>query len=311
VPPELLLATVLLAGYGVAVLVLAPEYAGLVSRLGATYWDYVRRPLGTILAGTLSPLTVLGALLLWPVTRRLTRYPALADLLGIATLGLFVAVVLQHKGFGYHYYPALGTGLLGLLLGVLGGAPSDAPRWLPAAGRAASVLVAQPWLVLFLTTAMHRAGGSAARSPVAAGSREVGAFLRANPPAGPVVIYSPWMDDAFPLVLEAGVEWASRYPFMWFMPALYRQELAVSTLIRCRRPAERSPAERELVATVTEDLKTRRPDLVFVRRPGDTGLLRMDLLACFGRDGEFRREFAAYRRVGDLEHFRVFQRRRG
>jgi hypothetical protein len=68
--------------------------------------------------------------------------------------------------------------------------------------------------------------------------------------------------------------------------------------------------ERALIETVTEDLREQRPDLVFVRRPADAGLLRVNLLACFGRHEGFRREFAAYRRVADLKYFRVYERLR-
>src|SRR6185295_10546808 len=102
-PETVLFAVVAL--YTGTVLLAAPQYLALVSKLGGVYWDYLRRPLDIMLLHGLIPLTVVGSLLLWPLTRRLTRYTALADLLGISTLGLLTAVVLQHKGFLYHYYP--------------------------------------------------------------------------------------------------------------------------------------------------------------------------------------------------------------
>jgi hypothetical protein len=156
--------------------------------------------------------------------------------------------------------------------------------------------------------AADRAGGSARRGPVAAGSREIGAFLDGRPGRGAVVVWSPWMEDSFPLMLERRAVWASRYPFVWFLPALYRHRLAGPGPVACRAEPEMSPEERALVGTVAEDLRTFRPELVFVRKPGVEGLLRIPLLACFSQSGEFRREFRAYRPLVDLEHFRVYQR---
>ena len=69
-----------------------------------------------------------------------------------------------------------------------------------------------------------------------------------------------------------------------------------------------SEVERELIGTVAADLAGHRPELVFVRKTGEEGLLRIPILNCLARLGRFRREFAAYRPVLDLEHFRVFQR---
>ena len=306
-PPEQLVVLALLLVYAGAVVVAAPEYLELVSRWGAVYWDYVRRPLSTILAGSLSPLTVIGSLCLWPLTRRLTPHRGVADVLGIATLGLFLAVILQHKGFGYHYYPALGTGLLGLLLGALGG-KALAGAAATAGGRALAALAAAPAIALFLTVAVGRAGGSAERGPVAAGSREIDAFLQAGGAGGAVAILSPRMEDSFPLVLKAGIDWGSRYPFMWFVPALHRRELLAQPRVTCDGGSDMPPVEREILGTVAEDLRKHHPALIFVRKPGDTDLLRVDVLACLRRHPEFRRAFRAYRPVVELEHFRVFER---
>ena len=308
-PPEHGTLAAVLACYALLAAVLAPEYLGLVDRWGPVYWDYVRRPLATILAGDLKPLTVLAALLYWPVARRLTARPRMADFLGIATAVLFVAVVLQHKGFGYHYYPAVGTGMLLVFLGLLGAGPRPPGMPVRIAARTAGALILVPILALSLGWAADRAGGSAKRGPVAAGSREIGAFLDGRAARGAVVVWSPWMDDSFPLMLERRAVWASRYPFVWFLPALYRERMSAPGPVACRREAEMSPDERTLLATVAEDLRAYRPELVFVRKPGTEGLLRIPLLECLARSGEFRREFGAYRPLVDLEHFRVFQRK--
>ena len=309
VPPEFVAMGGVLVCYAILALLLAPEYLGFVSRWGGVYWDYVRRPLGTILAGDLKPITVLGALLFWPLARRLTSRARMADVLGIATAALFAAVVLQHKGFGYHYYPAVATGSLLVFLGLLGGGDRPPAAPIRLAGQGIAVLLLLPILALSLGWAVDRARGSARLAPVAAGSREIGAFLDGHPGArGPIVIWSPWMEDSFPLVLERRAHWGSRYPFVWFLPALYREELRRPGPVVCRPGSEMSAEERALVGTVADDLRAHRPSLVFVRKPGAEGLLRIPLLACLSRSEAFRREFGAYRPLMELGHFRVYQR---
>lgn len=306
--PDFLAMAAVLGAYAVAVPLLAPEYLALVQRLGTVYWDYVRRPLGTILAGDLRPLSVLWALGYWVVARRLTDQVRLADVLGLATLGFMLAVVLQHKGFGYHYYPAIGSGLLLAFLGLLGGSrrPLTPPFRMMAQG--AGMLVLLPVLVLFLGWTARRAAGEARLGPVAEGSREIAAFLQTRGTAEPVAIWSPWMDDSFPLVLERRVVWASRYPFVWFLPAFYRRQLSGPGPVRCHRQGEMGAEERALLETMAEDLRRWRPALVFVRKPEENELLRIPVLGCLGELPMFRREFAAYRPIVDLGHFRVYQR---
>jgi hypothetical protein len=309
-PPEHAALAALLGVYAVAALAFAPAYVEAMVRLGSIYWEYGRRSLGAVLGGTLLPLTVLGSLLLWPAVRRLTRYPELADALGIATAAIFAAVVLQHKGFGYHYYPAVGTGLLLLLTGLLGGSARPLSPAMRTVCAGLALLVAVPYTTLYLDNAAARVSGSWQKRPITAGSREVAAFLRTHPALGPVVVYSPWMEDSFPLVLESRVEWGSRYPFMWFLPALYREALASGDSLRYRSGAEMSAAERRLIRSVAEDLGRYQPVYVFVRRPGGPHFLRVDILAALLQDSEFAKEFAPYRPRMELEHFRVYERMR-
>ena len=306
--PDILAMAGVLGVYAAAALLVAPEYLALVRRLGTVYWDYVRRPLGTILAGDLRPLSVLWALGYWVVARRLTDQVRLADVLGLATLGFMAAVVLQHKGFGYHYYPAIGSGLLLVFLGLLGGSRHGLTTPFRMVAQGAGMLVLLPVLVLFLGWTARRAAGESRLGPVAQGSREIAAFLDARGTAGPVAIWSPWMDDSFPLVLERRVVWASRYPFVWFLPAFYRRQLAESGPVRCHHEGEMGPGERALLGTVAEDLRRWRPELVFVRKPDQADLLRIPVLSCLGELPMFRREFGAYRPIVDLGHFRVYQR---
>jgi hypothetical protein len=307
-PPEHAAVAAVLGSYVLLSLILAPAYLAMMTRLGTVYWKYGLRSLGTMLSGTIPPLTAIGVLALWPAARRLTRYPTLADALGVSTAALLGAVLIQHKGFGYHFYPAIGAGLLLLLAGLLGGSarPLLLPLRLGLAGLC--LMVALPYSVLYLETALGRAGGNRQRSPVTAGSRELAAFVRGHEPHGSIVVYSPWMEDSFPWVLETGTEWGSRYPFMWFVPALYRKALKSGEPLRYRSEQEMGPVARRLIHSVADDLQRFRPAYVFVRRPVGPGFLRLDILAAFQEGPEFRRAFAPYRPVMELEHFRVFQR---
>ena len=85
------------------------------------------------------------------------------------------------------------------------------------------------------------------------------------------MIWSPWMEDSFPLVLERRARWASRYPFVWYLPALYREELDAPGPVACRPGPEMSAEELHLAqvkwkaeqsASFQEYLRRRNPEAV-------------------------------------------------
>ncbi|MEO7475428.1 MAG: hypothetical protein ABIY46_08835, partial [Gemmatimonadales bacterium] len=93
--------------YGLAVLLFAPEYLGLVRLLGAVYAEYRTQGPAAMLLGRFEPLAVVVGLGIYATYRRAVGARVLGDVLALATVGGVLGLLLQGKGFDYHYYPAL------------------------------------------------------------------------------------------------------------------------------------------------------------------------------------------------------------
>jgi len=311
---EEVVAAGLLVAYAIAVWLGAPDYVRIVRWLGPLYWSYENRSVGAILTQGPMAVAVWGAVVTWLLIRSTARERDLLDTLGLAMLLGVAAVLAQHKGLGYHFYPALGFALL-LCAAASVGPGSGSTRLRSALGRASGVLVGVAFASLFVAVAASRAR-ALALDPRTIPGRELSTFLRARGGAVGVVIFSPMIPDAFPTVLEAGVDWASRHPSMWFVQALYREQLAENDgPIRYRSPDEMSAVERWCLHSVGEDLERYRPSLLVVRKPtrdrSAYAPLRIDYLAYFLADPTFRAEFAHYEPEAEVGKFAVYRRRDG
>jgi len=281
-----------LVAYGLAVLIASPEYLGLVSTLGGAYQRFSARPVLAILTRDSLPLSVLATLAVYVAFRRAVREPVFADHLAIAAGGFLLAVVLQGKGFGYHYLAAIGTSVL-LLATILFGRSDRAGPLLSATAVACAALVLVGTLWPFCYATLRRARGIL--SPVDAAMVETAAMIRSRAAGRPIAVLSPRLADAFPLVLYSGTTWGLRVPNLWCI-----QSVAAET-----------PAERWCVGSVGEDLERQRPELVLVRRwspegPADLGF---DFMAPLRADPRFEREFSWYEPVDTVADFEMYRRR--
>ena len=114
--PEPIVMLALGAGYLAAVLTVVPQYLDLTAMMGGLYASYLRGPLW--LTGILGEgaALCLFALLAFAVLRRRAQHGELWDVLAIAVAALFVAALVQGKGWRYHFYPSMAFGVV--LLGV-------------------------------------------------------------------------------------------------------------------------------------------------------------------------------------------------
>src|SRR6185436_18909106 len=102
---------------------------------GAAYLEFSWRSLGSILLSDIHPLRVLAALGIFALARPARCRHAVA-VFAASSAALFVAALLQHKGFGYHFYPAVATSMV--LLGLVAVTPNEASR--PLLGATSRVL---------------------------------------------------------------------------------------------------------------------------------------------------------------------------
>ncbi len=104
----------------------------------------------------------------------------------------------------------------------------------------------------------------------------VAAVRRHTPPGGSLYVFSYTIGSSFPLVNYSGVRWASRFPHLWIIEAVYQDQLHAPRLrFASTPPAEMGPAERYLNDAVYEDLTRNRPDVLMVlRHARDTRRIR-------------------------------------
>ena len=103
--PENLVILGFLLLYGTTILVAVPDYLALVRLLGPTYQAFARKSLGILMFNSAEALCALAAIFAYGIVRRSSRWREGGDIFALATAAFLVAVLVQGKGFSYHYYP--------------------------------------------------------------------------------------------------------------------------------------------------------------------------------------------------------------
>lgn len=262
--PALLASLLTVAAYGAAVLILTPQYLGVVERVRQVYGALntstaqLLRTREVLLWG--GGLAVLGALR-WGAQLRLLL-PIFA-----AGTGYLLAALLQGKGWPYQFYPArvflllfcaaLAASLLHLLPGVF--------ALLRGGRRAAGVIFAAMILTLSARYALEarnpRFGWLVARMIEA---------IETHAGDGPVALLAmrTHIYPAFPAISYTDAKWSLRYNAMFFLPAFYVAENSRSGGALPPHPPGQMPSlERAFFDDVVEDLCARPPRLLIVEQP--------------------------------------------
>lgn len=227
--PEFAAVVGLGALYLVLVVLFIPEYlADIVPLARETYGEF-NSALTLMLSDTIavSVLVAGGLLLARPQS-------SAVQALAIAGAAFLVCYLLQQKGARYHGLPAIG--LFSLAAGVaLAGTLREKAAALP--------------LALALVVAVATTNRQAVRP-----SLPVMAATKGLQPGTSVVVLSPYGDVAWPAIELRGLQWASRFMFLWMVPAIIRE-----------------PEKHEALAvfvqrSVVEDLAEHRPELILIDR---------------------------------------------
>jgi hypothetical protein len=201
----------------------------------------------------------------------------LARVLSIAALAMYAAMLLQAKGWGYHWYPviALSFVLCGLALQPhlyrrRFAAPALAVLavlWMQAqAVRTTRLLVVDPVMLPQMMDAVdEHARGQA------------------------IVAFSHIIETGFPLVNLTGSRWASPYAHLWMVPAMYADAWAQRIPLRYRDVGQWSELEQLIFDRLWQQLERDDPALTFVPLPLANGF---DMRAYFETDERFRDRLA-------------------
>ena len=256
----------------------------------------VRRRRGLVVAGT-------GA-----------RHDTIGALAAAAGAGFLAAVVLQHKGWSYHFYPVNAFAFLlavatsaGTWPALTGAVPVRLPRR-AAGGIFSALAVAFAAVVLWVAAGKVR-GPLAPRPAQQVALRDAVERQRG---VRSIMVLSSQIRDGFPLILDTGLASHPGYSTLWVPLVYYRSYAGESQRVGFRTPAEMSPGEREAFDRVVHDLVSQRPDLLVIESPSlNERRTRypggFDFLAYYGQDERFAQAASAYTPVDDVGGIRLLR----
>ena len=232
----------------------------------------------------------------------------LSDVLRVACVGFFVAALLQRKGFVYHFLPATCYGLVLVARGCQMPRRSTSLRPSLILARAGPLIVALIVITSGIDAAREAVDPHADRYHADPAYADLLRSVREGGGGAPIVVLSSNPASAWPLTLDAGVRWGSRYMSLWPLAGLYDTELwsRPYRTVEPRPPSRRPAFETRFVDEVVSDLASSAPGLIIVLNPDSTmkdagGATRIDYLRYFQRDTRFANLFAPYipwRQVG-------------
>jgi hypothetical protein len=314
---DLLVAVLTVFAYLVLVRLAAPLYLSkMLPLLRDTYWAYGPIRTLSLITGKMHFYFIfLLVFLAFLVLRRRLRFPAIPCAFLVCTLAASVAFDIQHTGWGYQFFPQKAFLLLAILWIVTDFLTPAVKRF--AVNRTfgpAIALTTLIFMLVLLPTLVIRRHRQA----------ELGTHHKPNletifakyPPQTPVFLFATSL-EAFPGLSQYHLIWASRFPCLWMLPAIVRNELAAAG-----GPVPAKVLPPQVVSSLAamqrndtaEDLRDWKPALVVVKHCHTTdscqGLehLDFDTLAWFLKSPGFAAEWANYRQQTSQGDFDVYTR---
>lgn len=289
---EALVAWAFLVAYGAWVAASHGEYLGVAALATQHYGDFAPGSRAELAFGGLviGLIAAWAFLLAWPTA--VSR--PLAPVLFAVCLALIASVVIQGKGFPYHWIPAYlaAVATFALAAGVTLAPRRSTPRALPA---------------LLLTGALGffawRASGSAD-----AAWREMDEYPYYFSALSEVVatvapgesVFSFWVAPGFPLVTYTSATWGSSFSSHWLLPSMYQDQLRGEDTSRTRRLA---------LDIIARDLARHRPGLLLLdTEPRYNNLLGFDFLDFMMSDPAVAARLEEYRELSRVGEFLILVR---
>jgi hypothetical protein len=299
--------------YAVVVATTVPDYLPMALRLRPVYAEYLNIGLGAA-ALQAGPFLLLICGYAGVVRLVAVRQDPLRNVFTIAFTGYLVAAVFQGKGFGYHYLAAWGFGILVLLRGWQT-RPAQI-NWLP------SGIVLRLGFALLLAVPMYQMGDAVLELSGARASRFhydpnyplLLPRMRRLAAGETVIVLSSTPRSAWPLVVDAGARWGSRYMSLWPLASLYRNEVMKTPahVLYPRSFERRTGFERRFNNEIVEDFDHYRPRVMLVLLPDSTPEApiphRFDYLSYFRADPRFRALVANYSEVERIGGYAIWMR---
>lgn len=206
-----------------------------------------------------------------------SRFSPIARVLAIAALAMTVAVLLQGKGWGYHWYPV--TALSAILIGL---ALHDRLGRLRAIATIALAAVAIAGASMQVDRTARLLAGAPVLLP------QLMEAVEQHATGEPIVALSYLLQTGFPLVNLTGTDWASPYAHLWMVPALYADAFAGRAPVRYRDTGKWVTVEQDMFDRLWERIARDDPAITIVQAPFANGF---DMRAYFETDVRFRERF--------------------
>jgi hypothetical protein len=314
--PEDLLIMSVFVYYGLAMIVLTPNFFPMAQSSLRDYLAFGSHPLSYILLDDSPAISYYIALSAWLLIGRAPRSDVLGGALAAAGAGFLVAVALQHKGWSYHFYPVNACALLLAFRTLSLHSPteqSDPPLTRLFRGAAVgiyAVIVALFVMVVLRGTVERAWGPPTPRQALQLAARDA---VRRQTGARSILVISSQLRDGWPLVNDSGLECRASYSVMWFPLVYYRSYAGISRETRYRSYDRMTPNERAAFDRVVEDFVLHQPDLLVLESP-ELNQRRtrfpggFDYLKYFGQDPWFSQTAARYVQVADVQGLRLLRR---
>jgi hypothetical protein len=290
--------------YGVILVTVTPDYLTHILPYALEVYNVAyRNPLWINLLRFETITLPLGTIL-HIATRPRQRAPWIGDIFFIASACLFVAYVVQMKGWDYHLYPA--SSCLVLAYGALFFECLEvkSAKWAAASKPAIRRGIAAWSLGLIILLSVLDALRLGYKSPF---TEIMTPYVDRYAPNGAIAIFGSNVWPGFPLVNYKDVRWSSRFPTLWLLPGTIRNQDA-------RAPESGSIGAEMLAFTrdsVVSDFMADMPDLVVVDNRTEKsyfGGLPFDYLEFFQEDERFAHIWSEYVWVGEVVEFAVYRR---
>lgn len=286
--------------YLALIFILTPEYVSTIIPYAQEVYIAVHsEPLLKLLTriGLLVSVCVYGVLLLLHWKVRFRNIPPELMIFACAGLAGLLIYLIQLKGWLYHLYPALS-----LILIIF--AYATYKVFLIKRRKLLSIFFSMPLLILTFSYGVGLTFFPKFNGYEAPIIEALSPIIRKHKNTESIFIFSTDIADGFPLTVEKGATWASRFP-----------SLGMTLGIQIKKARKHQSVLVEEIETyifeaVAEDLSRYKPQLVFVR----TGEIRFsdnktyDYIEDFSKNENFRREWSSYEFAEKMESLDIYRR---
>jgi hypothetical protein len=263
--------------YIIATALLTPTLFQLLPWLLQLYPRFAPVAFSSLLLDWQGLVVGLGLFGAW-VVRNDERWGEIARVLAVTALAMYGSVLLQGKGWGYHWYPASAIALVLVGLAVR----PHVDRLRPSGFVLAFIAVV--WMQVQAERTVRLIVNYPGNLP-----QMMEAVERHAPEGASILGLTHLLQAGFPLVNLTGTRWSSPYAHLWMVPAMYPDTWAGRAPVRYRDVGEFEALERQMFDRLWVAVERDDPDMTILQAPTTSGF---DMRAYFETDRRFRDRFA-------------------